>query len=242
MNWMGPLISRRLVPTGNRSAITRCRPVPLRLRCTGYTAVAVLLLSTTTVAQSITNGASGGHGFAGVGALASTDDAAERVRFYNASAAGTAWLVEAAVFVAPRIAAGVEALALGTVTGSTAELCCLERVEEQEAAILATGRWRALHQNRLGIDAVFGIGAVNQHRDTRTSLRFVPNSETSTIDDRHFPVVGVGVDVPFSVIPHVAISPLIRVYFLDRSGQDMASVPSTSSTRVAVGVTAGVAW
>jgi hypothetical protein len=116
------------------------------------------------------------------------------------------------------------------------------RDQEQETAILVTGRWRALRHNRLGIDAVLGIGTVIQHRNTRTSLRFVSNSETSTIDDRYSPAVGFGVDVPFSIIRHVALSPLIRVYFLDRGEPDTPNVLSTPSARVAVGVTAAVTW
>jgi hypothetical protein len=243
MNWMGPLISGRLVPTAPTGRqLVLVRQSTGKLRFASYGAVAILFLSTTALAQSVTNDASLGHGLAGVGVLSLTDDAAERTRFPDVSGGEVVWLIETAVFVAPRIAVGIEALPLGTVTGSYDALCCTLRDQEQETAILVTGRWRALRHNRLGIDAVFGIGTVIQHRNTRTSLRFVSNSETSTIDDRYFPAVGTGVDVPFSIMRHVAISPLIRVYFLERGEQDTANVLSTPSRRVAVGATASVSW
>src|SRR5881409_1049116 len=153
-----------------------------KLHAASCHAVAVLLLSTRAIAQPVTNDTHRGSGLAGVGVLALTDDAAERTRFAAASDARVEWLVDAAVFVAPSLAVGVEALSLGTVTSSFNANCCVGSEQEQEAVILVTGRWRAMRHNRLGMDAVFGFGTVIQHRDTRLAYRFVPNSETRTVE------------------------------------------------------------
>jgi hypothetical protein len=191
-------------------------------------------------AMAASSEAGPGHGLAGAGFVLAADDAAERIRFRGPTVGGL-WLVDAAVFVGGRVGVGVEALALGTVTGSYEAACCRISDEEKETAVFASGRWRAFHRNRIAIDAVAGVGRVFQHRDTRTSLRF-PTSETVVTEDRRSPAFALGIDAPMSLVPHIAISPLARVYFLDRGVRSTPNVLFVSSTRVVLGFTAGVTW
>jgi len=203
-----------------------------------YGVAVVLVFSTAAMAQP--EGA--GHGSVTAGLFTASDDSTERARFPDGPSTAGMLFMEAVVFVLPRIGVGAEALSLGMVTGSYDAACCILRDQEQETAIFVTGRWRPLKRKLVGIDAVLAVGTVLQHRETRTSLRFVANSARNTIEDRHSPAWGVGVDVPLSIVPHIAISPLMRVYFLDRGERDTPNVVFAPSTRFAIGIIAGVSW
>jgi hypothetical protein len=184
-----------------------------------------------------------GHGLAGAGLDLATDDDSERVRFPDkGSGSGSLWFVHGTVFVGRRIGVGIEVIMLGAVTGSYNALCCLLTDKEKENALLATARWRTLRRSRIGLDAVGGIGAMFQHRETRTSLRFLPNSETVTTEGRHSPGFVLGIDAPVVLVPHLAVSPVARLYFLQRGTRDGANVAFASSRRFALGITAGVGW
>jgi len=99
---------------------------PMRLvRSACVIAVAASWFPAAAAAQSLASGAHVGDGLAGVGVLVLSGDAADRTAFPNDSSARAAWLLEGAVFVAPRAAVGIEAIPLGTVTGSSNTLCCM---------------------------------------------------------------------------------------------------------------------
>jgi hypothetical protein len=104
-----------------------------------------------------------GHGVAGVGLFTATDDGKRVGRVVPDSTAGTMWTVDAAVFVADRIAVGVDALTLGTVTGSQSMACCWLANQEKETAVLASGRWRTVRRRRIALDAV-------RHPNLRTRI------------------------------------------------------------------------
>src|SRR5436190_13643816 len=196
----------------------------MRSTCLGMVA---LLFCTSSFAQTLGRG----HGIVGVGIVAATDDSAERTRFGPTATPGSLWLFDAAVFVAGRIGVGAEVLPLGSVTGASDIACCVFRDVERERALLVTGRWRALSRQQIAIDAVFGVGTILQHRETRMSLRSVPNSTMAAISDRYSPAWSVGADAPFLIVPHVAVSPLFRVYFLERGNENTPNVAFTRSAR-----------
>jgi len=181
-----------------------------------------------------------GHGWAGVGLFTATDDGKRVGRVVPDSTAGTMWTVDAAVFVADRIAVGVDALTLGTVTGSQSMACCWLANQEKETAVLASGRWRTVRRRRIALDAIGGIGAVFQHRDTQSGSQY-PRTAISKVESGRSPAFELGIDVPLSLGRHVVISPLARLLFLQRD-QTNAHVPVESSAPFAVGFIAGVIW
>jgi hypothetical protein len=200
-------------------------------------AVALSLISTAAVAQS----AGFGHGFAAAGIVSTSDDAASRTRFPDGPVSGGLWFIGAAAFVGHGVALGVEALSLGSVTGSYNADCCILRDQEEEKAILATVRWRALRLHRLAFDPLVAFGALTQHRETENNVRFPPITNLA-ITNESDTAGGFGVDVAVTVLPHVVVAPMFRVYTLRRSSPNIPNVVASSSTRFVIGVTAGGSW
>jgi len=188
-----------------------------------------------------------GHGSAGGGIFfAATTDEASRVRFPDTgsdSDQGARWLIYGSVFVARHFAVGMEYAPLGTVIGRYDAVCCVMVDSEEESVLYGTGRFSTNRPGRLNLDVVGGIGVLFQHRETSGNLRFGPSSAaTAAVDDRTDLCLVLGADVPISVAPHVVVSPIARLYFLDRKTIDTANVTASSSTRFMVGVIAGVKW
>jgi hypothetical protein len=182
-----------------------------------------------------------GRGFVTAGLIALSDDSGSRTRFAIPPESSSTWFTEAAVFVVPRVAIGVERFPLGTVTSASDALCCILRDFERETALVATGRWRAV-QHLLSLDAVGGVGVMFQHRDTFTAARFIANSQIDTITDTTNSILSFGVDAPIKAGPHVAIVPVLRLYSVSRPVVNTANVTATGSTRVAAAITAGISW
>jgi hypothetical protein len=198
-----------------------------------------LLVSTPALAQQA---GQLGQGFVAAGVLTASDDSADRVRFPDGPVTGSRWFAEGAVFVGRGIGLGIETVPLGTVSGSYDAACCILRDDEREKAIFGAVRWRALHLRRIALDPLVAFGRVAQHRETQTSLRFVPASTTTNITDTDFPAWGFGVDVPVAIVPHFAVVPLFRRYVLQRESQDTANVTASPSVRFVVGLLAGLSW
>jgi len=204
-----------------------------------FALLVLILVRSSAFAQEA--GAGLGHGFVSGGVIALSDDSPERTRFYDSRPGASSWFADAAVSIASRFGVGVERFPLGTVTGSYDAACCILRDYERETALVVTGRWRAVPR-RVALDALAGIGAVFQHRDTMTATRFSPAASAHSISDTAEAMIAAGLDAPVAVARHIVLVPMIRVYRMDRTTIDNANVTAAPSVRFVVGITAGVAW
>jgi hypothetical protein len=150
--------------------------------------------------------------------------------------------VHAAVYVAPRIGFGVEAMTFGRLTGSISKTMTFDITEEeQESVIVGTVHARVLEQPRFGIEAVGGAGALRLERTTRTTFRF-PDGSAVKINKSNYPAFMAGLDAPFRLDRHFTVGPTVRVYWLRRDEAQTSVVHSSPSTRVMAGLSASVAW
>ena len=188
-----------------------------------------------------------GHGSAGGGLiLGATADEANRVRFPDTSGdgdQGSLWVLSGHVFVSRHVAVGMEYVTLGTVNGRTDPVCCVMLDSENERVIYGTGRFSSARPGRVNLDLVGGVGILSQHRRTSVSDRWNPGvAATVTVDDREDPCFVLGADVPIRIASHFVVSPIVRLYFLERKTIDTLTVTATSPRRLVFGVTAGVKW
>lgn len=183
-----------------------------------------------------------GHGLVGAGWFVATDDGAERTGYLLPPAPVRVPLVSGAVFLFRRLGAGFEALGLGTVEVTGGGACCWWSTQETEALVVVSGRWRAVHRREFAIDAVAGVGTLLQRRVTSTGLRPNPSLEREQTEHRRSRAFAVGIDAPISVVRHVTISPMGRVYLLRRGERHETGDVFMPSKRVAVGFVAGLTW
>jgi hypothetical protein len=181
------------------------------------------------------------RGFVGVALLGASDDTSNRVRFPDEGASRVLAL-EADLMRAGTLAIGVEASHLGSVTGAYNAQCCIFRDEQREIAVLGVLRERVWNSARVALDIVGGAGALFQHRETLIADRFFPSAASTVIEDRGSPAFVLGADLPIALAEHLALSPELRWYFLQRGSLDTLNVTRQSSNRPAVGVSGRLTW
>ena len=203
-------------------------------------AASMLMASGVVLAQSrSTIDARPGHGFAVVAPLAITDDAQDRLSG-SRLADESFWLVDAAVFVSRNMGIGVELMPLGSLTRHDRAIFFEGNDAEDEHAVLVMARARTLAKPRFALDVVFGGGIAFEHRSFHSEYRGVfPSVITDRTFDEKNPAVGIGVDAPLSLIPHVAVLPIVRLHLVNHNTERDAN---GWSTRVSVGIGAGVKW
>src|ERR1043166_5899777 len=121
--------------------------------------------------------------------------------------------------------------------GHTSVMAFTTNDAEEERAVLVMARSRAFTGRRVALDTVFGGGIAYQHWAFHTQTRFPP-ATTETIRDDLAPALGVGVDLPVSLVPHVSLLPGVRVYIVNHVNEQTVAW----STRLAVCMAAGVTW
>jgi len=198
----------------------------------------MLLLPSVAFAQSASaTDAAPGHGFIAVSPLSMTDDSERRLRGARLSD-DSLWSVDAAVFFARNIAVGVEAMSLESVTRQQSYASFSSNDTEDERAVLVMPRARVFAKRRVALDVAFGGGIAYQHWTFHMVNRFPPVVVNDRIVDEKSPALGVGLDGPLSLVPHLALLPMVRLYLVNHTQTDSGGW----SSRVALGIGAGVKW
>lgn len=234
---------RRLFSIDDMRQCARCRALDnsrLATRCIVSQTILLLLLSRVAFGQSPSADATSGHGFVAVAPFSMTDDAQARLRG-GLAADESPWLVDAPVFLRPNTGISVELMPLGSVTRQQYYHSFESNdAEDDGRAVLIMTRARAFAKRRFALDMVFGGGVVSQHWVFHSVEHSFPPVVTDRILDHHSPAVGVGVDGPLSLVPHLALVPLVRLYLVNHNGEGDSDSGWTS--RVAIGIGAGVKW
>jgi len=159
---------------------------------------------------------------------------------------GPLWFVYGSVFVAPRVALGVELATLGSqeatdqyavVGGPT----ILTQHSEAASAIYGVIRVRAVKSTRVDLDFLAGLGRQNAHYDYTVTSSAPGAVPAQGGNEYNYWMYALGADAPISIAPHVVVSPFTRVYLLRRYTQTREET-SSGFAAFAVGVTAGVKW
>lgn len=233
-----------MVPDGlSTQLMGRTRALEKRFYATGRVlthATLMLLLSSIAFAQSPSPiDAKPGHGFAAVAPLSMTDDAHDRLSG-SRLADESFWLVDATVFVSRNVGIGVEVMPLGSVTRQDRAIFFQGNDAEDEHAVLVMARARILAKRRFALDTVFGGGIAFEHWSFHSDYSGVfPSVITDRTFDEKNPALGIGVDAPLSLIPHVALLPIVRLHLVNH---DTEIASNGWSTRVSIGIGAGVKW
>ena len=211
----------------------------LTRRILAHTAL-VFLLSSVVLAQNPSPiDANPWHGFAAVAPLSMTDDAQDRLGG-SRLADQSSWLLDSAVFVHKNVGIGVEMMPLGSVTRQQSYSSFGSNDAEDEQAVLIMARARTLAKRQFALDIAFGGGLAFQHWSFHSFERFAfPPVINDRVFDEKNPVLSVGVDAPVSLIPHLALLPILRVHLVNHNSERDTN---GWSTRVSVGIGAGVKW
>jgi len=213
--------------------------VTSRRRLQSFVGFALFLLFASSQAsgQTAASAASSvGHGSAGGGVFIdlSGDDA--RLGSHD-GVVGPLWFVYGSVFVAQRVALGVELATLGSQEAATG----VSQHSEAASAIYGVIRVRAVQSTRLNLDVVGGLGRQNAHSDYTVTSSASGAALLQVVNDYNYWMYALGADAPISVAPHFVVSPFARVYLLSGWPQSPQAL-SREFTAFAVGVTAGVKW
>ena len=129
---------------------------------------------------------------------------------------------------------------LGSITRQQESIFFEEIDAEGERAVLITARTRTCARRRFALDVVFGGGIAFEHWSFPSDYSGVfPSVITDRTFDVKNPALGVGVDAPLALIPHVALLPIVRLHLVNHN---MERDANGWSTRVSVGIGAGVKW
>lgn len=193
-----------------------------------------------------------GRGFATIGFVEVTGDPADTFNTFYDSAQPVSrghLLVNAAVFVAPRIGVGVETFPSHdtTVVSTTQSVITTEGLHEK-TTLMVTGRGRAVARSHFAVDGVFGLGALRQTRTFISDFNDPGVTNTTTTSDNTSAALSFGADGLFAG-RHVVLSPQMRWYHLQRLGNPTnpaypfpSRVVDVPAWLFAFGVTAGVTW
>ena len=187
--------------------------------------------------------------FVGAGIGPATDDNASRMRIAD-DGSSLLWFVEGGARLSSRLGVGAEFTQAAEVTGATSGRSFNSSGRQRERTIIGLLRARAAASETVAIDLVGGGGVLFQHHE----LRFAPcfsgcaDSRRESID-RRAPAFVLGADVPFRLGRHIGLSAVTRFYWLRREqriSDTTTLVPwqyeTTSSTRLAIGVSARATW
>jgi len=207
--------------------------------------VLMLLLSSATFAQDLSvRDAMAGHGFVALAPVSMTDDAHARLRGGRADD-GSPWVVDGALFFRSNVGIGVEAVPLGSVTREQYYNSFESNdAEDDSRAVFIMARARAFAKRRFALDMVFGGAIVSQHwvfHSVSSSYGLPPVATvvTDRVVDDHRPALGIGIDGPLSLVPHLALLPIVRLYVVNHS----AEIDNNGwSSRFTLGIGAGVKW
>jgi hypothetical protein len=180
----------------------------------------------------------------GAAIVIASDDGDSRVKSPDSTdqASAIRLPIHAAIYVAPRIGFGVEAMTLGRLTGAISKTTTFDITEEeQESVIVGTVHARVFERPRFGIEAVGGAGTLRLERTTHTTFRFPDSSDVKTSKSNHRAFMA-GVDAPVRLDRHFVVGPTVRLYWLRRDETQTSVVHSRPSTRVMAGLSASVAW
>jgi hypothetical protein len=209
---------------------------PIRRR--SVTAVALFILANTAAVSLRAQGGEEAKGLVGMSISWATDDAQRPERF-NYEPARTVRSLHGSVFLHPRVAVGSEWTHLGTIEapGGSPRAQILEK--HREHALFGTLRARLAGRGRSAFDAVGGIGALFQRRETTS----VAGGTTSTSNTSAAFIIRAEGQVALS--RHVAVTPTAGLYSLRRPDATTSLLNlsrTSSSTRGLVGVGVSALW
>jgi hypothetical protein len=190
------------------------------------------------------------RGAIGVTVAGATPDAPSRMRLGSEA---RLWILagEVSARVAPRFAIGAEAVDLGPATGATSGRSFRSSGTQRERAILGVVRGRVAANDRVAADLLGGAGVLFQRHSVAEQACFIECVPSVTEELTHrAPTFVAGVDVPVALGRYFSIAAIGRYYFL-RRGDNVPSGPTDrlrwqfeyrSSSRIAIGASARVAW
>ena len=223
------------------------------MRSAPVLAVCLLLGATSATAQTTSSGGAPlPQMFVGAGIGPSTNDAASRMRLFEASHAFV-WLIEAGAAVSERVGIGAEysqpSPATAFTTVGAGRFQSAGRQEEQ--VLLATLRARVGGASRWAADVVGGAGILFQHHGSGTCVPAqvrCENTDAGSLDERA-PAFALGLDVPLRMARHFDVVADARTYFLRRREHTSRTDINLSwqyewqsSTRTAIGLIGRIVW